>query len=63
MASRATVNSTGVDAVRLGAASISSCFISREALAMSTVPLIMAAMPVPEPPPVTEMRTSGCAAM
>jgi hypothetical protein len=34
-------------------------FMAREALAMSTVPLIMAAMPVPEPPPVTEMRTSG----
>ena len=45
------------------AASISSGLISREALAMSTVPLISAAMPVPEPPPVTEMRTSGRAAM
>ncbi len=41
------------------AAAISSDFIAREALAMSTVPLIMAAMPVPDPPPVTEMRTSG----
>ena len=41
------------------AAFISSGFISREALAISTVPLIIAAMPVPVPPPVTEMRTSG----
>ena len=26
---------------------------------MSTVPLIKAVNPVPDPPPVTEMRTSG----
>ena len=34
--------------------------LSREALAMSTVLLISAAMPVPVPPPVTERLTSGC---
>ena len=58
MASRATVCSTGSTPFFL-AASISSFFMARDALAMSTVLLISAAMPVPLPPPVTEMRTSG----
>ena len=52
IASRATTNSTGVMPFAR-AADISSGFMSREALAISTVPLIMAAMPVPEPPPVS----------
>ncbi len=34
-------------------------FILRLALAMSTVPLIIAEMPVPEPPPVTATATLG----
>ena len=62
IASRATTNSTGEMSFS-SAALISSGFILREALAMFTVPLIMAAMPVPDPPPVTEMRTSGCNCM
>jgi hypothetical protein len=41
------------------AAWTSSGLIWREALAMSTVPLMSAAMPVPDPPPVTEMRIEG----
>ena len=36
-----------------------NAFIFRLAFAISTVPLIMAAMPVPEPPPDTAMATSG----
>jgi hypothetical protein len=59
IASRATMNSTGV-APWFFASSISSPLILRDALAMSTVLLIKAAIPVPEPPPVTDMRTSGC---
>jgi hypothetical protein len=62
MASSATVNSTGLMPLAR-AASISSFFIARDALAMSAVPLMSAAMPVPDPPPVTEMRTSGCSCM
>ena len=57
-ASMATVNSTGVTPLA-SAAAISFSFIWREALAMSTVPLMSAAMPVPEPPPVTAMETDG----
>jgi hypothetical protein len=38
---------------------ISSSFIRREALAISTVPFIKEAIPVPEPPPVTESCTAG----
>ena len=48
-----------LDAVLLGHSAVSSSLILRLALAMSVVPLISAAMPVPEPPPETEMRTSG----
>jgi len=57
-ASMATVNSCGSKPF-LRASSISLSFIAREALAMSTVPLISAAMPVPEPPPVTAIDMSG----
>jgi len=38
---------------------ISSSLMAREALAILTVPLISEAMPVPDPPPVTAMVTSG----
>ena len=41
------------------AASISEGFILRLQLAMSTVPLIIAEMPVPEPPPLTATTTVG----
>ena len=58
IASRATT-SRSARAPSPAASSNSSSFISREALAMSAVPLISAVMPVPVPPPVTEMRTSG----
>jgi hypothetical protein len=37
----------------------SSGLISRLALAMSTVPFMSEAMPVPEPPPLTATATSG----
>ena len=39
--------------------SFSSFFIAREAFAISVVPLMSAAMPVPEPPPVTWTFLSG----
>ena len=42
-----------------GIASISSALMAREALAISTVPFARAVMPVPEPPPVTEMLHLG----
>ena len=58
MASRAITNSTGLEPFWM-AESFSSSFIRREALAISTVPFINAAMPVPDPPPVTERMTSG----
>ncbi len=41
------------------ACAISSADISREALAIWMVPLMSEAIPVPDPPPVTEMRTWG----
>ncbi len=56
MASSATVKRTGVIPFFFAAA-ISSEDISREALAIWMVPLMRAAIPVPDPPPVTEMRT------
>ena len=62
MASRATMNLTGVMPFFFACA-ISSADISREALAIWIVPLIREAIPVPEPPPVTEMRTCGFSAM
>ncbi len=37
--------------------------MAREHSATSVVPLINAAIPVPEPPPVTETETSGCSFM
>ncbi len=58
MASSATVNLTGVMPFFFACA-ISSADISREAFAIWMVPLMREAIPVPEPPPVTEMRTSG----
>ncbi len=58
IASLAMTNSTGSDPLAM-AFSFSSIFIRREALAISTVPLIKAAIPVPEPPPVTESLTLG----
>jgi hypothetical protein len=61
MASRATMNSTGLT-LFASALARSSSLMGREALAMSVVPLTSAAMPVPEPPPVTETLTSGWAA-
>ena len=41
------------------AASISAGRIARLELAMSTVLLIIAEMPVPDPPPLTAMTTFG----
>src|SRR5215211_5332427 len=61
IASRATICSTGSTPLDCASA-ISSSLILREALAMSTVPLMREAIPVPDPPPVTEIRISGCAA-
>ena len=58
MASRAITYSTG-EMPFASASAISSSLIRRDALAMSTVPLMSEAMPVPEPPPVTEIRTAG----
>ena len=58
MASLAITNSTGFDPLLI-ALSFSSSFILREAFAISTVPFINAAIPVPEPPPVTEILTAG----
>ena len=52
------MNSTGSMPLARAAA-ISSGVIFRLALAMSTVPLIIAEMPVPEPPPVTATATPG----
>ena len=52
------MNFTGVT-LFFFASAISSADISREALAIWTVPLMREAMPVPEPPPVTEIRTWG----
>ena len=61
IASRAMICSTGSTPFDF-ASSISSCLIWREALAISTVPLMSAAIPVPDPPPVTDIRTSGLSA-
>ena len=58
IASLATTNSTG-SVPFFSASCTSSSFIFREALARSIVPLIRDAIPVPEPPPLTEMLTSG----
>ena len=52
------MNSLGVWPA-LEAASRSLSLISRLALAMSTVPLMSAEMPVPEPPPETATATLG----
>ena len=45
------------------AASNSESRIFRDAFAMSTVPLIMAEIPVPDPPPVIATATSGLTAL
>ena len=58
IASMATVNSTGVIPF-FRAAAISSVVICRDASAIWIVPFVKEAIPVPEPPPDTEMRTSG----
>jgi phosphate transport system ATP-binding protein len=58
MASLATMCSIGMMPLSV-ACCISSVLICRLALARSTVPLINAAIPVPDPPPVTDISTCG----
>ncbi len=45
------------------ASAISFSLMFRELIAMSQVPLMRLESPVPEPPPVTAMKSSGCFSM
>ena len=59
MPSRATAVSAGMTPC-FWASFFSFSVISLEEAQISVVPFIRAAMPVPEPPPVTDISISGC---